>query len=367
MKKRILWHALAAAFFLMLLFSGASSVAADAGISIKGSPSVYVGFEFSDDVRTGSIRYVQQNAGTYWYEDYWTPYEPEVTAHECYAASISMALSYIGIDLKAGDIVEGGNRHYVEGTEFLETTLPEAMERYVEGNGKYSPPVLFIKPYAGRSEGHQHWVVAASKTGKNTYHILDPSNYSKGTDWEAVIEGGTMTYWGYCEDTIYRVYQYYNPDAVIAVGSGKGDGGTTSAKTETVSMHRLYNPNSGEHFYTARSKERDMLVRLGWQYEGVGWKAPKKSGTPVYRLYNPNAGDHHYTMDPEEREMLIAKGWNDEGIGWYSDEEESVPLYRQYNPNAKAGAHNYTVRKKENDYLVTLGWRAEGIGWYGCR
>ena len=132
-----------------------------------------------------------------------------------------------------------------------------------------------------------------------------------------------------------------------------------------VKMYRMYNPNSGEHFYTARAAERDMLKRLGWNYEGVGWRAPEESDTPVYRLYNPNAGDHHYTTDKKERDMLVKKGWNDEGIGWYSADEDGAPVYRQYNPNAKTGTHNYTTNKKENDYLAHIGWKAEGIAWYG--
>ena len=130
-------------------------------------------------------------------------------------------------------------------------------------------------------------------------------------------------------------------------------------------MYRMYNPNSGEHFYTANKTERNMLFGYGWNYEGIGWFAPASSGTPVYRLYNPNAGDHHYTTNIAERNMLISVGWNDEGIGWYSDDNGAVPLYRQYNPNAKAGSHNYTTSKGENDFLAANGWNAEGIGWYG--
>lgn len=38
-------------------------------------------------------------------------------------------------------------------------------------------------------------------------------------------------------------------------------------------MYRLYNPNSGEHFYAANLAERDNLKRLGWRDEGVGWYA----------------------------------------------------------------------------------------------
>ena len=159
--------------------------------------------------------------------------------------------------------------------------------------------------------------------------------------------------------------------ALVAIAAGLGLGAVAATPAMaadwngTQPMHRLYNPNSGEHFYTASNPERDMLVRLGWRSEGEGWVAPVKSTTPVYRLYNPNAGDHHYTMSRGEHDALVKVGWRDEGIGWYSSDSKAVPLYRQYNPNAKAGAHNYTTSKAESDYLVRVGWNYEGIGWYG--
>lgn len=137
--------------------------------------------------------------------------------------------------------------------------------------------------------------------------------------------------------------------------------------TDTQSMYRVYNKNSGEHFYTASAAERDNLVKVGWKDEGIGWTAPRTSSEPVYRLYNKNSGDHHYTTSVGERNSLIRLGWKDEGIGWYSDTNEEVPLYRQYNPNAKSGSHNYTTSKAENDALVKAGWKAEGIGWYGVK
>ena len=134
----------------------------------------------------------------------------------------------------------------------------------------------------------------------------------------------------------------------------------------TVEMQRLYNPNSGEHFYTANIEERDNLVKLGWNYEGVGWTAPTSSGTPVYRLYNKYGGEHHYTTSASERDFLVKAGWNDEGIGWYSvDSGPRLGLYRDYNPNAYANNHNYTTGMDEHANLATVGWRSEGAGWYG--
>ena len=44
----------------------------------------------------------------------------------------------------------------------------------------------------------------------------------------------------------------------------------------------------------------------------------------MYRLYNRNAGDHHYTMSKGERDFLIGVGWEGEGIGWYGIAEQNV-------------------------------------------
>lgn len=132
-------------------------------------------------------------------------------------------------------------------------------------------------------------------------------------------------------------------------------------------MHRLYNPNSGEHFYTEDTNEKNWLVSLGWISEGIGWIAPNSSDYPVYRLYNANGGEHHYTMDKSEKNHLVSLGWNYEGIGWYSADPKNssnIPLLREYNPNAFANNHNYTTDKGEHKWLISLGWKDEGKAWY---
>ena len=140
---------------------------------------------------------------------------------------------------------------------------------------------------------------------------------------------------------------------------------TRTVKIETTPMYRLYNPNSGEHFYTGSTQEREVLVEAGWNYEGVAWNAPVYEGAPVYRVYNPNSGDHHYTMSQQEVDDLVALGWQYEGVAWNSADSDGVPQFRLYNPNADCGSHHYTSSVEERDYLVSLGWQYEGIGWYG--
>ena len=133
---------------------------------------------------------------------------------------------------------------------------------------------------------------------------------------------------------------------------------------ETVPMYRLYNPNSGEHFYTGSAQERDHLVSLGWHYEGIAWDAPVNGGLHIHRLYNPNNGDHHYTGSQEEVDNLVAVGWNYEGVAWNTP-ATGIPVYRLFNPNADCGSHHYTTSVEERVQLSLLGWHYEGVAWNG--
>ena len=132
-------------------------------------------------------------------------------------------------------------------------------------------------------------------------------------------------------------------------------------KTKKQSIYRLYNPNSGEHFYTVNEAEKNYLVSLGWHDEGVEFQSVA-DGVPVYRLYNPNTGDHHYTINKEERDYLTRLGWKAEGVAFYT--KGTKPVYRLYNPNAKVGSHFFTQSESEKAHLEKLGWRFEGIAWY---
>lgn len=139
-----------------------------------------------------------------------------------------------------------------------------------------------------------------------------------------------------------------------------------SSLSNGIPIYRIYNPRTGEHFYTQQFEEMITLsFKSNWILEGIGWNAPIQSNTPVYRVYNPSTGDHHFTTDRLEKDTLVCLGWIDEGIAWYSNPNQTIPLYRQYNPNATIGTHNYTTKIEERDALVQLGWIDEQIAWYG--
>ena len=237
-----------------------------------------------------------------------------------------------------------GEKKYAAVATYRGTTVSGYKTLTVEAKGHD-----FAKPVYTWSKDNKK-VTAAAKCKECGEELKETVNTTYAvTKKPAVGKDGTGTYTAVFTDSVF----------------------TKQTKTITLpkllEMHRLYNPNSGEHFYTAKAAEKDFLVKNGWNYEGIGWIAPEKSNTPVYRLYNANSGDHHYTKNKGERDALIKAGWKDEKIGWYSDDAKGVPLYREYNPNMPACNHNYTTKKAEHDYLTANGWKDEGIGWYGVK
>ena len=133
-----------------------------------------------------------------------------------------------------------------------------------------------------------------------------------------------------------------------------------------VHMYRMYNPNTGEHFYTGSDVEKSDLIAAGWQYEGVGFTFPANTGVPVHRLFQPSTGEHLYTMDVAEMERLIAEGWNYEGIAFNSAYDTEAVQHRLHNPNATVGAYHFTFSTEEMENLINAGWEYQGIGWYSC-
>lgn len=136
-------------------------------------------------------------------------------------------------------------------------------------------------------------------------------------------------------------------------------------KASNVQLYRLYNPNSGEHFYTSDVNERNVLSTLGWIYEGDAWVSPSSSQIITYRLYNPNSGDHHFTTDKHEYDVLGSIGWKKEGLAWYGAASDGVALFRMFNPNVSVGTHHFTSNAMERLRMVSDGWVYEGIAWFG--
>lgn len=135
--------------------------------------------------------------------------------------------------------------------------------------------------------------------------------------------------------------------------------------TEKVenAVYRAYNPNNGEHLYTANYDEFRSITSKGWQDEGIAFMTESaKEGNPLYRVYNPNSGLHHYTIDENEKNVLVSLGWRDEDVTMYTSKKpQCAAVFRVYNPNG--GQHHYTKDANERNVLVSLGWQDEGIAF----
>ena len=166
--------------------------------------------------------------------------------------------------------------------------------------------------------------------------------------------------WVFCD--LNNVCQDDEPDDV---GSGTDDFYALNA------MYRLYNPYTHEHLFTTDAAEKDNLVSLGWNFEGVTGKVymhGEKGG--VYRLYNPTTGEHHYTTKEDELANCVKAGWKNEGVKFFSvldADKQTVGVVSMYNPYEKKFYHHYTSDADEIAKMVKDGWRKEEIKWYAAK
>lgn len=128
----------------------------------------------------------------------------------------------------------------------------------------------------------------------------------------------------------------------------------------SVSVHRLYNTSSGEHFYTANVTEKNGLVSRGWRYEGVAF-VMSDYGTEVHRFYNPYSGLHMFTTDAAETAALRAAGWRYEGVAFHAPQDGDTKVARFYNTGN--GDHLFTADATERAAVLAAGWRDEGVGF----
>ena len=91
---------------------------------------------------------------------------------------------------------------------------------------------------------------------------------------------------------------------------------------ESVVMYRLYNPNSGEHFYTGSQSEIKTIVAAGWKHLG-GF-----AGTVL------NAHDIAKETEKNIRRALAASEYETEG----------VKAYQVRAPKAEGFRYTYTVQ-----------------------
>lgn len=137
--------------------------------------------------------------------------------------------------------------------------------------------------------------------------------------------------------------------------------------------YRGYNRAADYHFYTTNLLEFNLAVRAGYVNESTGQTGfavldrQVTGGSPVYRLYNLQTGRHYYTLSSGERDFLVnlvpppptgqpdtrTNGWRNEGVEGYmfaSQVSGTLPVYKLYNRNS--GVHVYTITKNERDAIL---------------
>jgi hypothetical protein len=135
----------------------------------------------------------------------------------------------------------------------------------------------------------------------------------------------------------------------------------TASLVDDTGLFRAYNPVADYHFFTTSRAEFDNAVTAGYMDETAGRSGIRVGGSaapglaPVYRLYNLQTGRHYYTVNTAERDALVAivpppavgpdlrvTGWRFEKIEGYirpGSTDGTVEVHRLY--NKMTGVHLY--------------------------
>jgi len=133
----------------------------------------------------------------------------------------------------------------------------------------------------------------------------------------------------------------------------------TGDPSQIVRLYRAYNVSADYHFFTTNYFEWQAAINAGLRDEstntpGIGvYAGPAPGSLPIYRLYNPNTGKHYYTLNLIERDNLQSIGWRYESIeGFMFDSQaaNTTPIYRLYNKST--GTHLYTHELAVRNYIL---------------
>lgn len=149
------------------------------------------------------------------------------------------------------------------------------------------------------------------------------------------------------------------------VGAESNNANMSANKSSLVSIHRLYNPATGKHYYTTLTSGAPYAAYP--VYEGGMGKVLSEFdmsvyNTPIYVCSNPSNADRILTVSVSEYNNLLNSGWANEGIMGYTGNPfpapmVSTPIYRYFNPSKHT--HFYTSNFGE------LGTGGGGYGYEG--
>lgn len=154
-------------------------------------------------------------------------------------------------------------------------------------------------------------------------------------------------------------------------GSARSVSATVNFNFNLGRFHRSYNPNADYHFFTTSRNEFEVTVRNGLRDEtsqnsGVAvFLTAGNNITAIHRMRNPNTGRHYYTANTGERDFLISRRWiyeKDEGFVSTVQGTGMIPVHRLYNKNS--GVHLYVENDAQRDGILARFpgiWESHGI------
>lgn len=267
---------------LMMLVSYVSVGNIQAATTISYAPNPKVEYGYSSGVTTGTIRYISQIRGsTYFNSNYWGSWASQAGI-ECGTASISMALSYVGVNKTPKAILDAhsGTTYFTGwGPTTSNPSVANGMNNYINGNGKYSPPIVhFTTGYASGS----HYVILIGKVSSSSYLVLDPASNSTWT-----LSTSDAKY-----KSINQVFQYYNPNASI----------NNDTQKPVISNVKIIDNNSTGYTITCTATDNVGVTRVAfptWTHfngqDDILWKDGSKSGNTF--TFRVNKSDHNGESD----------------------------------------------------------------------
>lgn len=203
-----------------------------------------VNYSYSSGVTAGTVRYISQvTSGSHYHSEYWGNWGSQASI-ECGTASISMALSYVGVNKTPKNILDEGNGITVfeknwGGVQYIAPSVVNAINNFTDGQGKYSPPIIHLNSYS--NDGHYLLIIGRNGSSLTT---LDPWECSVS---RMTISGSTVS-WNSSSEKISEVHQYYNPNSAIPAPTptgeftiSNGDYHIVSAKDNNYCLNVAYN------------------------------------------------------------------------------------------------------------------------------
>lgn len=155
-----------------------------------------------------------------------------------------------------------------------------------------------------------------------------------------------------------------------------GESSVPVPASTAVRFHRLFNITANTHFFTSNQAEAEFAIRAGLRDETTGRAGisvattSAADRTPLYRLYNLQTGTHYYTTNAAERESLVAlvppppgpdtrtSGWRFEGeVGFVFPNATANTALVQRLYNTASGTHLFTENASvATSVLLLPGW-----------